>query len=1265
MASQKKIFTSGINSDTADEYLAAGMDRYRLNVRVLSSQSANEGAIETVNGNTLVTFTLPSGVNTVIGAREYQLKKKIYYFVHNDNRAHLILEYDQVTNTIEEVFRDTLNILRFDVNYLITGINIIKLDENNDLLYWTNFLNEPRKLNIQKAKLFMQGDYVNGYKFPFDPLILNRIKQPPLCPPTYTWLLNSESPLTGSRVIARVGTFYQPITSTASIIFFKDEVLDTSNEFNNSTYVYTAASTGVRTVSLTVAYLDLYVYTQASAPTGTGLLFILKNGVVVSSNSVTYGYTQTNDPILPNNRTWEMLNYATISLSIDIPMSTGDTLSFYASALASSGDAYQRIVSSGTSLTVVKPDSVDVRTNYLYKKLFRFKVQFGYDDYELSAWSPISKYVFPNTTTGGKEDIISQDNLIRIYVPTGNSIVTRIRVAAQEVSSEDFVLIADLDKEALNIPDNSTYVLDFYNQGNYAPLNAAESAKLFDYVPLKSKAQELLPNNRLADGNIFEGYDPVEIDVRLTINYEALENVYAGKQNKKFPVESYLKGGGIYTTGIVYYDEAGNRSGLANIRDYRFDSLENGYYGSVLYMPFMNSSDYTPPSTYKKIQWTTYPTLSIYHAPPEGFSHYQVVMSHNKGMGRYIQFPTDNIEYIDLATGGVVAPSAADGLRVYLTTLDNYNTSNLTSLVYGYQTGDRIRFIANATDDEYPYNEQDVLLYNSGSGYVDVRVGINTPLTLTTVSFVEIFNPSSNATDILYEIGECYKIKTDANGRRFHTGNIQDQSITVAQVSSTSGNAIAMLVSSISYSGQVGDFVYYTPDSGGQVRIKITGVSVSAPYTIVIGEYAVIESPADVSNNTQGLITSPAKVTIIGGDTFRTNDRYLLSPPATGGATYWIEKPNASNFFSSVAPDFGRPNRSEIIAGEYKGILRPTTVYYSEALIPETFINGLSSVYDTNYETYNQNYGSIQKLYADKQELYMFQELKIASVPVSRIIYDDLQGNITVGASENVLRPQAKYYDGEYGIGVYPESFAVYGNAKYGVDVRRGVIWRLSTDGLTPISKLYGQDTFISNQFKAFNSSATKVNLYGCYDVRFSEYILASPTFTLAFNEKHNFFSTFYSFTPEMMVGNMIDFISFKTGGLYTHNTNASQNEFYGSFTPSEVWTVLNDNPMNVKILQSIEVDSDDKWAVYEIISSNGQQSNLIEDDFTTIENVQYAPVRMDETTPNVNFPLINGDPMRDRTFLLKFRYNPQQYNKLFALNLRYIMSNYHNLDSR
>jgi len=69
--------------------------------------------------------------------------------IFDADKAHsIIVEYDSTTNTITPVFVDMIgDVLKFDENNIITGINII-----DNLLLWTDNVNEPRKINIDRSK---------------------------------------------------------------------------------------------------------------------------------------------------------------------------------------------------------------------------------------------------------------------------------------------------------------------------------------------------------------------------------------------------------------------------------------------------------------------------------------------------------------------------------------------------------------------------------------------------------------------------------------------------------------------------------------------------------------------------------------------------------------------------------------------------------------------------------------------------------------------------------------------------------------------------------------------------------------------------------------------------------------------------------------------------------------------------------------------------------------------------------------------------------
>ena len=59
----------------------------------------------------------------------------------------MIIEHDKTTNKITPVFVDTTkSVLKFHYENLITGINII-----DDMLFWTDSVNEPKKINIPRS----------------------------------------------------------------------------------------------------------------------------------------------------------------------------------------------------------------------------------------------------------------------------------------------------------------------------------------------------------------------------------------------------------------------------------------------------------------------------------------------------------------------------------------------------------------------------------------------------------------------------------------------------------------------------------------------------------------------------------------------------------------------------------------------------------------------------------------------------------------------------------------------------------------------------------------------------------------------------------------------------------------------------------------------------------------------------------------------------------------------------------------------------------
>ena len=99
----------------------------------------------------------------VIGAIAYEPLNLIYWFISSDNYD-AIFEYNEIDNTTTQVLLSTKtggnsSQLNFSQEYLITGVNYIPGHKNDGaLLFWTDNLNPPRKINISRSKQYSIND---------------------------------------------------------------------------------------------------------------------------------------------------------------------------------------------------------------------------------------------------------------------------------------------------------------------------------------------------------------------------------------------------------------------------------------------------------------------------------------------------------------------------------------------------------------------------------------------------------------------------------------------------------------------------------------------------------------------------------------------------------------------------------------------------------------------------------------------------------------------------------------------------------------------------------------------------------------------------------------------------------------------------------------------------------------------------------------------------------------------------------------------------
>ena len=134
-----------MNKDLDERLIPRGEYRDALNVGVSAAQTSDVGAIENQLGNTNLS-ALTLGPNPVaIGALADPANFDIYWLVTSDTFDYLF-RYNENTGATTTLLKDTKGrVLKFNKKYLVTGINII-----NDLLFWTDNLNTPKRLNVNK-----------------------------------------------------------------------------------------------------------------------------------------------------------------------------------------------------------------------------------------------------------------------------------------------------------------------------------------------------------------------------------------------------------------------------------------------------------------------------------------------------------------------------------------------------------------------------------------------------------------------------------------------------------------------------------------------------------------------------------------------------------------------------------------------------------------------------------------------------------------------------------------------------------------------------------------------------------------------------------------------------------------------------------------------------------------------------------------------------------------------------------------------------------
>ena len=200
MAEDKKAFLQGkMNKDIDARLLPNGEYRTAQNIQVSTSESKDVGTIQNIKGNTLINLPIKQSYENLktIGSFFDETTNRIFYFItnytcENSNLSGLVGSVDGPTlaasaNSSQNplfcaiaVYDPAIGIkilceglfLNLSTTHELTGINVL-----NDMLFFTDNFNQPRRINISRAysdsSFYNSEQRVSVAKFaPFYPIRL-------------------------------------------------------------------------------------------------------------------------------------------------------------------------------------------------------------------------------------------------------------------------------------------------------------------------------------------------------------------------------------------------------------------------------------------------------------------------------------------------------------------------------------------------------------------------------------------------------------------------------------------------------------------------------------------------------------------------------------------------------------------------------------------------------------------------------------------------------------------------------------------------------------------------------------------------------------------------------------------------------------------------------------------------------------------------------------------------------------------------------------
>jgi len=558
----KNVFSQGkMNKDLDERLVPKGEYRHALNIQISSSDGSDVGTVQNILGNSKISSFI--GLNPIcVGAIADEKNNALYWFVKTDYYD-TIIEYKN--KILKPVLVDTLgNVLKFTGN-IITGINII-----DNLLFWTDNFNEPKKINIQRCK---DGTDIVGY--------------------VHTNLVVPK----------------RNITAADEIKIREEHITVIKKSPKQALSIKTSSVSAIQATKQFAFIQD--VNDPTSPPHNVGNIFVLESINIDEEQRFKAGDTLL---FLPNTSAYSLPEYNLFSAEVVEDLSNKVNIS---------GDRYPnntyslKVLSFSVDIDSISTSSqtynIQVRTKrqkFFENKFVRFSYRYKYQDGEYSCFAPFSKLAFEPGSLGfdyntkKAYNVAMENNIVKLSLenfiePDILENVVEVEILYKEANSN---LVYSVDKisktDAFVTQHNDDGILISSNSWDansykitsdiiYAVLPGNQLLRTFDIVPRKALSQEIT-GNRIVYGNYEQNYNIKNIDDEYF--KPIISSWYGDRYSNKaiilddLSARKSLKSLRQYQVGVSYLDSYGRETPVfANtLSSFSIPKIESSNYSKIV-----------------------------------------------------------------------------------------------------------------------------------------------------------------------------------------------------------------------------------------------------------------------------------------------------------------------------------------------------------------------------------------------------------------------------------------------------------------------------------------------------------------------------------------------------------------------------------------------------------------------------------------------------------------------------------------------------------